>query len=193
MSSDQTAQLIYLVLLLAAVAGWFLVTGRRNLDKTLQQALIWLFIFAGAVLLYGLRDTLDRAIFVDAPQRTDTGALVISRSSDAHFYGIGHVNGVPIRFLFDTGATGITLSQADARKIGIDPETLVFDGQSSTANGTVNYARIRLDRLEVAGHVQRNVRAAVNGGELDVSLLGMSYLSRFSRVTIEGDRMILSP
>lgn len=192
MTGDQTAQVIYLVLLLCAVAGWFFVSGRANIGKTLQTALIWVFIFAGAVLLYGLRDSLDSALFVDKARR-DGEAVVLQRAADGHFYSTARVNDVPVRFLIDTGASGILLSAQDAERIGFSGDQLIFSGQASTANGVISLAPVRLQKLEIAGHVATDVRADVGSGAIDVSLLGMRYLSRFSRVSLEGNRMILSP
>ena len=63
---------------------------------------------------------------------------------------------------------------------------------SSTANGTVYGAGVVLDRVELGGFVDTDVRAVVNGGRMGISLLGMSYLDRFRRFSVEGDRLLLS-
>ena len=44
-----------------------------------------------------------------------------------------------------------------------------------------------------AQRTDRNVRASVNAGDLDTSLLGMSYLSRFTTIEISGNKLRLIP
>ena len=98
---------------------------------------------------------------------------------------------MPVRFLVDTGASELVLSLADAARVGIDPASSAFVGRARTANGMVATAPVRLGRVEFGGFSDSGVPASVGGGELDVSLLGMSYLDRFASIEIEGDRMTL--
>ena len=115
------------------------------------------------------------------------------RQSDGHFYATLDVNGAPVRFVVDTGATGIVLSRRDAEQAGFDIDALVFSGRARTANGPVQTAFVRLDTLEFAGRRDAGLRASVNGGQLDTSLLGMDYLGRFDRIEISGQTLRLVP
>jgi aspartyl protease family protein len=63
---------------------------------------------------------------------------------------------------------------------------------TNTANGRVYGAGVVLDTVEFGGVTDHDVRAMVNGGEMNTSLLGMTYLDRFGRFTVEGDRLRLS-
>ena len=101
------------------------------------------------------------------------------------------VNGKGVRFLVDTGASGIALSRRDAERLGFDDSKLNFDTPFSTANGMTRGARITLDALQVGPLTAYGVHAWVNEGDLDQSLLGMSYLSTLGRVEIRGDTLIL--
>jgi len=121
------------------------------------------------------------------------GDIVLRRSRDGHFYARLGINGVDIPFVVDTGATHMVLSKADAAKAGIDPDSLVYIGRANTANGQVRTARIRLDEVAFGERIDQRVPATVNGGELTTSLLGMSYLDRFSRIEIERDNLRLVP
>ena len=78
----------------------------------------------------------------------------------------------------------------DAAKAGLDVGNLAFWGTAMTANGPVEIAPVVLDRL--GPFSDRDVRASVNGGEMEQSLLGMSYLGLFDSVQIRNDRLILS-
>ena len=90
----------------------------------------------------------------------------------------------------DTGASGVVLSQADAARLGIDLESLVYAGQSFTANGMVRTARVRLSAVRLGPWQDDSIGAYVNEGAMEGSLLGMDYLGRYA-IEIAGDRMIL--
>jgi aspartyl protease family protein len=102
------------------------------------------------------------------------------------------VNGTPVEFVVDTGATGVVLSQRDADRVGLDAANLVYLGRAMTANGEVRTAPVRLDSMALGGIVDRNIPAWVNEGALDTSLLGMTYLQRWTRIEIAQDELILT-
>jgi aspartyl protease family protein len=192
MTGDDYGRLIYLVLLGAAVGGYFLAEGRQQAGKRLRQAAVWGFLFLGVIAAYGLWGDIRSTV---APRQAviDGGARIeLPRRPDGHFHLVAEVNGSPVEFVVDTGATGIVLTQDDARRVGLDPTSLRFTEIAVTANGEVAIAPVRLDEVRLGDHVDTRVRAAVNGGELFQSLLGMSYLSRFERIEIAGDRLILT-
>ncbi|MEY4981905.1 MAG: hypothetical protein RIR62_171, partial [Pseudomonadota bacterium] len=100
------------------------------------------------------------------------------------------INGTPVRFVADTGATNMVLTRADAARLGIDPDGLVYLGEARTANGTVRTARVELPLVQLGPYRDEDFPAWVNDAEMFGSLLGMDYL-RLYRVEIDGDRMIL--
>jgi clan AA aspartic protease (TIGR02281 family) len=112
------------------------------------------------------------------------------RIENGHYYPRVTINGVGVRMVADTGATSVYFSAEDARKIGINPQSLQFTGQAHTANGTVRTAPFTLPQITVEGFVLRDVRASccVTGE----SLLGMSALERLI-FKIDGGWMFLSP
>jgi aspartyl protease family protein len=183
--------MFYLILLGAAILGWFLVQNRHQLGRVVQQAVIWGFIFIGAVAAVGLWDDMRRSVGPPRAAMLEDGRIAVPRARDGHYYLTLRVNGEPVRFVVDTGATDIVLTRADAAAIGIDTERLAYFGQASTANGTVRTARVRLDSIAIEGHEDRRVSAWVNQGEMDTSLLGMGYLQRFERIEIAGDTLYL--
>jgi aspartyl protease family protein len=191
LDADSLMRVVYLGLLLAFVAGFFLVGRRHRLGRSVRDFAIWVLIFAMVVIAYGFRDVLREELLPSAMVSRSNGSIELRRGSDGHFHIEALVNGVAVRFLVDTGASDLVLSLADAAHIGIDPADLAFVGRARTANGVVATAPVRLDRVEVAGFSDSGVPASVGGGELDVSLLGMSYLDRFATIEIAGDRMTL--
>ncbi len=86
------------------------------------------------------------------------------------------VDGTPVRFLVDTGATSVVLSPNDARRLGYDPAKLSFTGFADTANGTVRTAPIRLGNLVVGDIRLTDLPAEVNQAAMGSSLLGMRFL-----------------
>jgi aspartyl protease family protein len=123
---------------------------------------------------------------------TGPGEVVLRASADGHFYANAAVDGVAIRFLVDTGASTITLSADDARRLGFDPEALDYVLPVTTAGGSGLAARVTLEELRLGGIALRRVAAAVMPpGTLDRSLLGMAFLERLRGFEISGDRLIL--
>jgi aspartyl protease family protein len=191
MNGDQIGSLIYLLLLAAVIGGWFLVAHRRQLGRVAQHAAIWVFIFLGAIVAVGLWSDVRDTVAPRQALMQDGAQVVVPMARDGHFYLVLDLNGVPVRFVVDTGATDIVLSAADAARVGIQPENLVFSGRALTANGMVETAPVRIDRVALGGVVDEGVRAVVNRGDLAESLLGMSYLRRFDRLEISGGQMVL--
>ncbi len=190
MDNIDNSNLIYLIVLGSAVVFWFVVSNRQSLGKTLQHAVLWALIFVGVLAGIGLWDDIRRTVM---PMQTVVadGVLELPRAPDGHYYLLAEVNGAPIRFVVDTGASQIVLSGADAKAVGIDPQTLAFTGSASTANGIVRTAAVRLASFEVGGMKDTNLRAVVNEGDLFESLLGMTYLQRFSSIRIADGVLVL--
>ncbi len=192
MSGDDLAFLSYFGILLFFIGSGVLYRGRGRLGQTLQQALIWVLIFAGVVIAYGFSDTLKAQLFPGQAARVSDQSYRLNRQPDGHFYITLKVNGTPVEFVVDTGASQIVLSQQDARRIGIDPDTLPYLGRADTANGVVKTARVVLRVITLGDIVDTDVPAQVNGGAMSGSLLGMSYLSRFRELSIRGNTLILT-
>jgi aspartyl protease family protein len=190
METEDIPRLIYLVVLLCGVAGYFLWGQRGQLGKMARYLAVWGFIFLGAIVAVGLWTEISNQI---APRQSvmQGGAITVPRASDGHFYLTLEVNGVPTRFVVDTGASAIVLSLPDAVRAGIKTDELIFSGRASTANGRVETAPTRVETLALGGIVDEDVRVIVNGGDMSGSLLGMTYLNRFSRLEIADGRLIL--
>lgn len=194
MSPDDTASLVYLLLLLALLAGSYLLASRGRLGQVLTQAAVWALIFLGTIAAYGLWPEVRSALL---PQQaailTPAGAAVtVPRAMNGHYYLEVMVNDAPVIFTVDTGATDLVLSREDARRAGIEPDDLTYLGSANTANGVVRTARVTLDEVRIGGIHDRNVQAVVTDGALDASLLGMSYLHLFSRIEIAEGELILT-
>ena len=196
---DSKSRLVYYVALLAVVGSSLVVRWRARPGQALRYAAIWIAIGAALVLLYSFRDEggalRDRMVGELLPHKPVVAGDAVSfqKSAGGHFIVEAEVEGVAIRFLVDTGASDITLTPADARRLGFDVEALVFNRPYQTANGIVMGAPVTLRELRVGPIVMRNVRASVNGSPMDRSLLGMSFLGRLASFEFRGDRLLLRP
>jgi aspartyl protease family protein len=119
-----------------------------------------------------------------------SGVITLDRSSDGHFYADVQVNGMPINFMIDTGASSIALTREDAQRAGVALSPGMDEVVGSGASGDVKGQFVTLDRVNLGIKEVRGAQAAVLYGG-DQSLLGQSFLSQFGSVAIEGDKMIL--
>lgn len=115
-----------------------------------------------------------------AMQSSGLPEVRLERNRAGHYVAGGLINGVPVRFLIDTGATDVALPLHVAEGLSLPMRP---GGLSKTANGTVRTWTTRLESVDLGGLVARNVRATVlpNMPGDDV-LLGMSYLKHLEMI-----------
>jgi aspartyl protease family protein len=105
------------------------------------------------------------------------GKVTMTADAQGHFFTTGSVNGATVRFMVDTGATMISLSASDARRIGLDPSR-GEKGLTNTANGQAVVTKVKLDTVRVGDVTVNNVDALIHQTEMPFALLGMSFLNR---------------
>lgn len=118
------------------------------------------------------------------------GDVRLERQPDGHFYAKVKVNYTTVDFMVDTGASGIALSTADARRANVDFDRSEFEIVGEGASGAVKGQRVLLDSVKLGPERATQVPAVVLDGG-DQSLLGQSFLERFGSVEIRGDTMTL--
>jgi len=119
---------------------------------------------------------------------------VLEADASGHYLVDASVDGRPVRFVVDTGATRVALSAETARRIGLAVDRSAFTALTRTANGTVAAAPVVISEVRVGGARIADVDALVlPEGALDVDLLGMSFLSRLAGFRVSGRQMVLSP
>jgi aspartyl protease family protein len=191
MDSADIPRVAYLVLLGVAVAGWFIAENRNSLGKTMRMALAWGLIFLGVVAGFGLWSDVRTDVIPRQSVVADGARVEVPRAFDGHYYLTLRLDGTPVDFVVDTGATDIVLSREDAARIGLDPEALAYTGVAMTANGQVRTARARVGEILLGGIADQDVMVSVTDGEMPGSLLGMAYLQRFSRIEIADGTLVL--
>jgi aspartyl protease family protein len=190
--------LVRLLLVLVLVASSILAGRRLRLRGVAKAAGIWVLIIAvvgfGTAYRLELGAIGERVLGEFLPHRgTVLGEdeIRFPAGADGHFRIEALVDGTPIRFLVDTGASRIVLSPADAERIGFDPASLHFTGFAETANGTVRTASVRLGAIEIGPIRIDDMPASVNQAEMRGSLLGMSFLERLRSFEVRDGTLIL--
>jgi aspartyl protease family protein len=115
--------------------------------------------------------------------------IVLAGDSGGHFITAGLINGQAVRFMLDTGATSIGMSEAEAKRLGIAYQQGTMS-QGRTANGTVTMWIVRLASVRIGDVEVRDVEASVLPAGMPYILLGNSFLSRFS-MRKDADTMVL--
>lgn len=203
MNNDDFARLVSLLPFATLLGAGILVSRRRALSQTLRDILLWLVIIlaivAGWVYRTDLQQIGDRVLAALIPGRAvetqsmdGETAVILHKSMDGHFTADVAINGQIISMLVDTGATNVSLSWEDAERVGINPQNLEFNETVLTANGRARAAEVTLAKVELGPLVRRNVQALVaTEGRLGQSLLGMSFLATLGSVRMEADELYL--
>jgi aspartyl protease family protein len=169
--------MIRFLMILAAI----LLVGGGTLTRFLDSALAPSATKAAVARTDALREPV-------ASGRT----ITLSSGRDSHFEATARVEGRPIDFIVDTGATLVILRESDAASIGIRPSRADYTATVSTANGKTKAAPARLDRVDIGGITVYDVRALVMpDAALWRNLLGMSFLSKLKRYEVANGRMVL--
>ena len=154
------------------------------------RQLYWAAVLA---ILLGLTALYQAVLNNDGGMRLQQDAggrqmVVLQRERDGHYRADGQINGQPVHFLIDTGATDVAVSTQTARSLGLGsgPRITVMTAAGPVAGSMTRLQSVRLGALEV-----RDVRATVTPGLADEVLLGMSFLKNFSLVQ-EGNTLIIA-
>jgi aspartyl protease family protein len=138
----------------------------------------------------GERRVLRRGMhYRSAAASAERQSITLAADSRGHFFMDGAINGSPVRFIVDTGATVVALPAAEAVRLGLDYRK----GEralTNTAGGPVEAFRVRLDRVRLGDIELAGIDGVVIERGLDVTLLGMSFLNRLE-MRREGQTMTL--
>ena len=143
----------------------------QELPRTFKVITLWLLL--GLVVFLGVQWWLhqqQRARF-----HSDGGAIEILRGPDGHYHWPGRINGRPVDFLIDTGATSTAISAALARELQLESLGAV---QSNTAGGVVSGQVVRADVVLEGGVTAERLQITALPGLGERPLLGMDVLGR---------------
>jgi aspartyl protease family protein len=201
-SYDIASKKIIPITILAITLIWLFYTiffSRTNNYKAFLNIFLWFIVFFIIIFLYAFRFELNyltkRVISVIIPSYAwvnNDGEIVIARNSDGHFYLDAYINGQIVHFMVDTGASDVALTIKDAINIGYDITKLDYNRTYNTANGISRAAPIKLQNIRIYDAEFENIEAHISDVGLDISLLGMSLISKFKIFKIDKDFLILS-
>ncbi len=199
LTQQQTGRALPGVILLV-VLGASLFARRMPFGQMIRGLAAWAMIFVVVIGAYTYRFELQDFAGRVTGELSPGAAIVSDDGQTVSFRrGLGgsfllstDVNGAEVRMLFDTGASAVVLTQADARAAGIEVDNLRYGVRVQTANGVSTAALTRLDSITVGGIERRNIRAYVaQPGALEMSLLGMTFLETLERFSVAQDRLEL--
>lgn len=157
----------------------------------LGVVLAWCAVGVGAVMFFHPDFGPQPATVVAAPHASVHNALVYRAERDGHFFVDAAVNGLPMRFMVDTGATVVALSPADAERVGLRLLDSEFTLRMATANGDTRVAPVTLREIRLEQLTMADVPAVVMPAPMEFSLLGMSFLSRLAGYGIHDGELTL--
>ena len=195
MTNDLMLGGVYILMAVMLVLG-ALMSRREPAAKLLTMALAWVAIFGAGFILFTFRDNFGwvaqrlkaEAIGTPVVEGKETR---IPMAIDGHFWVDADVNGEPVKFLVDSGATMTTIDRATAQRAGVTvaarPDQLV-----RTGNGIIRVSSGRAAKVQVGGIVRRDVGLQVAERD-NLNVLGMNYLSSLTRWGVEGRWLVLVP
>ena len=182
-----------------AAGGWMLERERPELARNLRR-LGYLGLIAALLLQVGVlalqAERSDAALELNSrPALSVSGReTIVPLASDGHFWIEAEVNGQPIEFLVDTGATFTGVGRGDAAALGIRPDPGRAPLELQTANGVITARLGRIDSLRFGNIEVRGLEVAVpQETDDEIRVIGMNLLSRLGSWRVEGDRLILAP
>jgi aspartyl protease family protein len=196
---DQAVHFIYLMGVLVLVVSALMVR-RIPIGQGLKMFAAWVMIFAAAFIVFTLKDdflALGNRLLVETRgeppiEQGEGEELRVRMSPDGHFWVTAELNGTPVRFLIDSGATTTSISKATANRAGIEAGGGV-PAMVRTANGIVMVDRARAESLRVGTIERRNLALHVSEAFGDMNVIGMNFLSSLRGWSVEGRTLILRP
>lgn len=193
MTNDIQLGGLYLLMAIMLVVG-MLISRRGRVAGVATMLVTWVAMFGAGFILFTFRDDLGYVLQRMKSEATgapvvQAGQLRIPQSVDGHFYVEASVNGRPVRFLVDSGATMTTIDRgtAVAAGVAIDPKR---NQLVRTGDGMIRVSRGRARSLEVGGIERRDMTVQIADND-NLNVLGMNFLSSLDRWGVEGRWLVL--
>jgi len=175
-----------------------LAARRLPLTYIAKAALAWIAIFAALFAIFSFRfefisiwERVKADISGTAGQSISGEAIELRRQDDGHYWIMVDINGKPVRFMVDSGATMTAINATTAKEAGVEANG--YPIILSTANGRVAAKRATVLSLVVGPHKIKNHPVVVSESFGDVNLLGMNFLNNMQSWRVEANKMILIP
>ncbi len=196
LDNDKLLYTIYTVLVLSALII-AIFNSKTPFKQLIKAAGAWVIIIGVLLIGFSYKSELVRiynrvyANLIPGNYVKDNKKTVIVYANQyGHYYVNSITQGANIKYLIDTGATTVSLTRADAEKIGIDINKLNYTQKVSTANGILLSAPVKLDYIQINDIIVEDIRASVSQDNgLEKSLLGMSFLNKLNSFEVSDDSL----
>lgn len=193
---DEAIHVIYLLGCLVLVIS-ALAVRRTSIAQGLKMFVGWVLIFAAGFIIFTFKEEfllLGDRMLLEARGGVITeeapGEVRIRQSADGHFWVDAQLNGAPVRFMIDSGATVTSLSRGAAERAGIEPRGGP-QAMVRTANGVVMVDRARAQSLAVGSIERQDLPVHISDAFGDMNVLGMNFLSTLTSWSVEGRTLIM--
>ncbi len=177
-----------------------LAARRLPLGYVAKAGLAWIAIFAALFAVFSFRyefiriwERVKADISGTAGQSITSEAIALRRQDDGHYWLQVKVNGTPVRFMIDSGATLTAMNANTAKDAQVEVETAGYPVMLGTANGLVAAKRGTIRSLKIGPHVIANHRVVVSENFGGTNVLGMNFLEFMNSWKVEGNVMVLQP
>jgi aspartyl protease family protein len=189
LSTGDFGSLAYQLALLIFLAAAVLTLFRERFAQAIISAVLWVVVGLLLVIGYSYRVLAE---LIPGHVISHGRTVEVARTGAGDFAIAADVNGARVHMVLDTGASSVVLTQEDAKAAGLPIALLDYTVSIDTANGRTRAAPVTLDHIAVGGLDERAVDAlVVQPGQLQTSLLGMSFLNRLQSWQVVGDRLVL--
>ncbi len=184
---------VCLLLLVSSLAA-----RRLPLGYVAKAGLAWIAIFATLFAIFSFRfefigiwDRVKADISGTAGQNISSEAIELRRQDDGHYWLTVNINGKPVRFMVDSGATMTAINATTAREAGVEADG--YPIILGTANGRIAAKRANVRSLTVGPHSIENHQVVVSERFGEVNVLGMNFLNSMQSWRVEANMMVLRP
>lgn len=199
MNGAQSADVLWYVLASTLVIS-ALLSRRFSLRSAIGMVLGWIAIFAVALVLFSYRhefievaSRVKTEVSGESDQRAEGQSLHIRMAPDGHYWVEGEINGMPAKFLIDSGATITAVSENVARDAGLNIDSIGPGMMMQTANGMIEARRSSIAGLTIGPITTSDLNIIVSDRFEGVNVLGMNFLSRLKSWRVENGEMVLEP
>lgn len=175
-----------------------LAARRLPLGYVAKAAFAWIAIFAALFAIFSFRfefkavwERVKADISGTAGQSVSGNEITIRRQDDGHYWLQVDVNGKPVRFMIDSGATTTAVNASTARETGIQVHADGYPVFLSTANGRVTAQRGIIQSFKIGTHEIGQHNVVVSDSFGDTNVLGMNFLDSMQSWKVEGNVMTL--
>jgi aspartyl protease family protein len=177
-----------------------LVARKLSLGEAAKMIFAWIAIFAVLFVIFSFRpeikqiwDRVKSDFAGSANQNVAGSAVRLTRGDDGHFSVLAFVNGKPVTFMVDSGASVTSISSEVASEIGLEVDRSSYPVILSTANGSAKAWRANIKSIRVENITLNDHAIMVSDTLGNINLLGMNFLNELSSWRVERDTMVLEP